>query len=83
MPVSEFLNEQPSIARVFKINESYFYQLLDELIINYPDIFSFNETAGQRIIELKDPEKLESFLETLSVIYTMKNIIKIIQPDKI
>ena len=57
MPVSEFLNEQPSIARVFKINESYFYQLLDELITNYPDIFSFNETAGQRIIELKDPEK--------------------------
>ena len=28
MPVNEFLNEQPSISRIFKINESFFYQLL-------------------------------------------------------
>ena len=53
MPVGEFLNEQPSISRIFRINESFFYQLLDDLIKEYPNIFGFNETAGQRIIELK------------------------------
>lgn len=53
MPVCEFLNEQPSISRIFRINESFFYQLLDDLIKEYPNIFGFNETAGQRIIELK------------------------------
>ena len=53
MPVGEFLNEQPSISRIFRINESFFYQLLDDLIKKYPNIFGFNETAGQRIIELK------------------------------
>ena len=53
IPVGEFLNEQPSISRVFRINESFFYQLLDDLIKEYPNIFGFNETAGQRIIELK------------------------------
>ena len=56
MPVGEFLNEQPSISRIFRINENFFYQLLDELIHKYPNIFGFNETAGQRIIELKDIE---------------------------
>ncbi len=56
MPVSEFLNEQPSISRIFRINESFFYQLLDDLTLQHPDIFGFNETAGQRIIELKDLE---------------------------
>ena len=56
MPVREFLNEQPSISRIFRINESFFYQLLDDLTNQYPDIFGFNETAGQRIIELKDLE---------------------------
>tara|TARA_Y100001970_G_scaffold189873_1_gene230832 strand:+ start:2383 stop:3294 length:912 start_codon:yes stop_codon:yes gene_type:complete len=70
MPVSEFLNEQPSISRIFKINESYFYQLLDELIINYPSTFSFNETAGQRIIELKDPDK--DSLDFIKDIYKKK-----------
>ena len=30
-----------------------FYQLLDDLIKEYPNIFGFNETTGQRIIELK------------------------------
>ena len=53
MPVGEFLNEQPSISRIFRINESFFYQLLDDLVKEYPNIFGFNETAGQRIIELK------------------------------
>ena len=53
MPVGEFLNEQPSISRIFRINESFFYQLLDDLIKEYPNIFGFNETAGQRISELK------------------------------
>ena len=53
IPVSEFLNEQPSISRIFRINESFFYQLLDDLILKHPNIFGFNETAGQRIIEIK------------------------------
>lgn len=53
IPVSEFLNEQPSISRIFRINESFFYQLLDDLIFKHPNIFGFNETAGQRIIEIK------------------------------
>ena len=30
-----------------------FFQLLDDLIKEYPNIFGFNETTGQRIIELK------------------------------
>ena len=68
MPVNEFLNEQPSISRIFKINESFFYQLLEDLIINYPNVFGFNETAGQRIIELKDPDK--DSLEFIDDIYT-------------
>ena len=67
MPVNEFLNEQPSISRIFKINESFFYQLLEDLIINYPNVFGFNETAGQRIIELKDPDK--DSLEFIDDIY--------------
>tara|TARA_Y200000002_G_scaffold366322_1_gene357164 strand:+ start:1 stop:891 length:891 start_codon:yes stop_codon:yes gene_type:complete len=53
IPVTEFLNEQPSISRIFRINESFFYQLLDDLILKHPNIFGFNETAGQRIIEIK------------------------------
>lgn len=53
IPVSEFLNEQPSISRIFRINESFFYQLLDDLILKHPKIFGFNETAGQRMIEIK------------------------------
>ena len=56
MPVSEFLNEQLRYQEYFRINESFFYQLLDDLTLQHPDIFGFNETAGQRIIELKDLE---------------------------
>ena len=55
MPVSEFLNESPSISKIFRINETSFYQLLEELTSAYPNIFSFSDTAGQKTIELKDP----------------------------
>ena len=55
MPVSEFLNESPSISKIFRINEATFYQLLEELTSAYPNIFSFSDTAGQKTIELKDP----------------------------
>ena len=36
-----------------ELMKAFFYQLLDDLIKEYPNIFGFNETAGQRIIELK------------------------------
>lgn len=55
MPIGEFLYEVPSISKIFRINETFFYQLLEELISVYPNIFSFTDTAGQKIIELKDP----------------------------
>ena len=55
MPVGEFLYEVPSVTKIFRINETYFYQLLEELISEYPNVFSFTDTAGQKIIELKDP----------------------------
>ena len=55
MPIGEFLYEVPSITKIFRINETFFYQLLEELITVYPNIFSFTDTAGQKIIELKDP----------------------------
>jgi len=55
MPIGEFLYEVPSITKIFRINETFFYQLLEELITEYPNIFSFTDTAGQKIIELKDP----------------------------
>ena len=66
IPVSEFLNEQPSISRIFRINESFFYQLLDDLILKHPNIFGFNETAGQRIIEIKKQDiNLNDFAKKL------------------
>lgn len=55
MPIGEFLYEVPSITKIFRINETFFYQLLEKLITVYPNIFSFTDTAGQKIIELKDP----------------------------
>ena len=61
MPVGEFLYEVPSITKIFRINETYFYQLLEELISEYPNVFSFTDTAGQKIIELKDPSTTPSF----------------------
>lgn len=61
MPVGEFLYEVPSITKIFRINETYFYQLLEELISEYPNVFSFTDTAGQKIIELKDPSVAPSF----------------------
>ena len=61
MPVSEFLYQLPSITKVFRINETFFYQLLEELVSKYPNIFSFTDTAGQKIIELKDPILSPSF----------------------
>lgn len=54
MPVYEFLSEPPSISRVFKISESCFFQLLEELVSKFPNIFGYTETAGQKIIELKN-----------------------------
>ena len=61
MPIGEFLYEIPSITKIFRINETYFYQLLEELISEYPNVFSFTDTAGQKIIELKDPSVTPSF----------------------
>ena len=61
MPVGEFLYEVPSITKIFRINETYFYQLLEELISEYPNVFGFTDTAGQKIIELKDPSTTPSF----------------------
>ena len=54
MPVYEFLSEPPSISRIFKISESCFFQLLEELVSKFPNIFGYTETAGQKIIELKN-----------------------------
>ena len=34
MPIGEFLYEVPSITKIFRINETYFYQLLEELKAN-------------------------------------------------
>ena len=61
MPIGEFLYEVPSITKIFRINETYFYQLLEELKSEYPNVFSFTDTAGQKIIELKDPSVTPSF----------------------
>ena len=61
MPIGEFLYEVPSITKIFRINETYFYQLIEELISEYPNVFSFTDTAGQKIIELKDPSVTPSF----------------------
>ena len=61
MPVSEFLNESPSISKIFRLNETFFYQLLEELVFKHPEIFSFIDTAGQKIIELKNPKIFPSF----------------------
>lgn len=61
MPIGEFLYEVPSITKIFRINETYFYQLLEELISKYPNVLSFTDTAGQKIIELKDPSVTPSF----------------------
>jgi hypothetical protein len=61
MPIGEFLYEVPSISKIFRINETFFYQLLEGLIAAYPNIFSFTDTAGQKIIELKDPSTTPSF----------------------
>jgi hypothetical protein len=61
MPVSEFLYQLPSITKIFRINETFFYQLLEELVSKYPNVFSFTDTAGQKIIELKDPILSPSF----------------------
>ena len=61
MPIGEFLYEVPSISKIFRINETFFYQLLEELISVYPNILSFTDTAGQKIIELKDPTITSNF----------------------
>tara|TARA_B100000795_G_scaffold260311_1_gene236036 strand:- start:477 stop:1388 length:912 start_codon:yes stop_codon:yes gene_type:complete len=61
MPVSEFLNESPSISKIFRVNETFFYQLLEELESKFPSIFKFIDTAGQKTIELKDPKIMPSF----------------------
>ena len=61
MPISEFLNESPSISKIFRLNETFFYQLLEELESKYPKIFKFIDTAGQKTIELKDPKIVPSF----------------------
>jgi len=61
MPVSEFLNEAPSISKIFRVNETFFYQLLEELESKFPSIFKFIDTAGQKTIELKDPKIMPSF----------------------
>ena len=61
MPISEFLYESPSVTKIFRINEAYFYQLLEKLSAQYSDIFKFDDTAGQPIIALKDPDVAPSF----------------------
>ena len=61
MPISEFLYESPSITKIFRINEAYFYQLLEKLSSIHSDIFKFDDTAGQSMIALRDPSITSSF----------------------
>ena len=39
MPIGEFLYEVPSISKIFRINETFFYQLLEGLIAAIPEYF--------------------------------------------